>query len=618
VLMVIAIASAVFGWIGLGRARDAEAEAQKSRKDAEKLVSFLIEDFYTELEPTGRLETLGKLAHMTVAYYDGLPPELVTPRTQIFRAMAMVREAAAENASGKVDDAFKHFAEAEAVFEKLRAAGDHSEAVTYGLALTLSSEGNSFVGGGNNGRGTSEQLVQAADLLRPMVYAPNGSRRARQLYGDTLNYLSHEQPLEKGVATCDEARNVLAGLGALDLSDLDATASYADTADSEARELLALGRIADAKALETQVYVLAEKVLGQRPSDLHSLSDRSYAAELLGSLANRLHDDASAADYSNRAVQAGDDEVRFNPADLGSWARWAISIREVADLQLERGEVAHAIATLRALLALEQDRRRPASLGPVVWFQWIPLVHLQAETGDSAGAAQSLKAFARDTGEYLAMLAPDNPRRRILATAEQGIASHLQLIEGQSQPALTNSMAAVESLEQIRIPPGNDISVTARTTLLGRYLDTATRAALRLGHYPQAEALARRWLALPADPNSERDPQIDPSSARAELAHALAMQGRLDEAQKTLQPALAYYQHDQEAGAHGTDFRLDYAYALYVSALTYTSGNDQPKREAALDAAAALIAGASAEARDMASMREVSNLIATARASKHG
>jgi hypothetical protein len=61
VLMVLAGASAVFGWINLGRARAADAEAQKSRGlaekargDAEKLVAFLIDDFYTELEPTGR------------------------------------------------------------------------------------------------------------------------------------------------------------------------------------------------------------------------------------------------------------------------------------------------------------------------------------------------------------------------------------------------------------------------------------------------------------------------------------------------------------------------------------------------------------------------------------
>ena len=68
------------------------ALAEKARGDAEKLVGFLIEDFYAELEPTGRLETMGKLAHMAVSYYDGLPAELMTPQTQTYRGMALIRE----------------------------------------------------------------------------------------------------------------------------------------------------------------------------------------------------------------------------------------------------------------------------------------------------------------------------------------------------------------------------------------------------------------------------------------------------------------------------------------------------------------------------------------------
>ena len=83
----------MFGWVNMRRARAADAEAQKSRllaegarSDAEKLVGFLIDDFYDELEPTGRLETMGKLAHMAVSYYDSLPAELVTPRTETYRA----------------------------------------------------------------------------------------------------------------------------------------------------------------------------------------------------------------------------------------------------------------------------------------------------------------------------------------------------------------------------------------------------------------------------------------------------------------------------------------------------------------------------------------------------
>ena len=84
---------AIFGVISLRRARAAETLAERARGEAEKLVGFLIEDFYTELEPTGRLETMGKLSHMAVAYFDGLPPELLTPGTQVYRGMALCARA---------------------------------------------------------------------------------------------------------------------------------------------------------------------------------------------------------------------------------------------------------------------------------------------------------------------------------------------------------------------------------------------------------------------------------------------------------------------------------------------------------------------------------------------
>ena len=67
-LMVVAGASAVFGWVNLRRAQAADAQAQQARADAEKLVGFLIEAFYTELHSTGRLESLRMLAFMTVGY----------------------------------------------------------------------------------------------------------------------------------------------------------------------------------------------------------------------------------------------------------------------------------------------------------------------------------------------------------------------------------------------------------------------------------------------------------------------------------------------------------------------------------------------------------------------
>ncbi len=613
VLMLLAGAGAIFGWVNMHRARSAELEAQTSRSNAEKLVSFLIEDFYSELEPTGRLDTLGKLAHMTVGYYDGLPPELVTPQTRIYRAMALVREGAALQSSGNIPAAYKNFGEAETIFERLRAAGDQGEPVTYGLALALTTQGYSTVGSSGGGRGTAAQLTQSADMLRPLVYGANPSRRVRSLYADTLNILSHSQTPDKGVASCAEARKVLVTLGALQLADLNATASYADTADSESRELLSLGRVGEARALEQQVYDLAEKVLAQRPGDLHALSDRSWAAELIGSIAGRQHDLATADDYSRRAAQAGEDEVRFNPSDMGAWQRWASGLQQVADLQFERGEVSRSIASLRSLMAMEQDPRRPSDLGPNMWFGWAQLGQLQAQAGDFDASTQSVKGFVHDTGVLIAPLPANDPRRQLLANPAQQMNARLELFAGQTQAAFNDANAIVSRLDLVKTAPGSSAELMQQNFLSG-VLFTASHAALRLGRYPQAEALARRWLALPPNPKSEDDPRIKSSQAAAALGHALAAQARNDEAQATLQPALAFYSGEQHAGAAGTSFRQDFAYALYVSALTRDTDVDgHAKRAADLNAAVQLIDGSSTEAKQLASMRDLSGLITAAR-----
>ncbi len=100
------------------------------------------------------------------------------------------------------------------------------------------------------------------------------------------------------------------------------------------------------------------------------------------------------------------------------------------------------------------------------------------------------------------------------------------------------------------------------------------------------------------------------------LAHAIALQGRNAEARKLLQPALDYYRQQQQAGANGTTFRHDSAYALYVSALSRPAGTSE--RVKGLAEASRLLDGASSEARQLAFMRELARWVAAAQAHPQG
>ena len=108
---------------------------------------------------------------------------------------------------------------------------------------------------------------------------------------------------------------------------------------------------------------------------------------------------AGAFDFAMRSVTGGEDAVRFNPSDLNAWLFWVTGFRQVSDQQYEMGQIENARNTLHAMLALEQDRRRSSSLGPTIWYEWIPLAVLDAQAGNAAGAEAALKGYARDRGE---------------------------------------------------------------------------------------------------------------------------------------------------------------------------------------------------------------------------
>ncbi len=615
VLILLAVAGAAFGFYNMHRAQKAEAQAQASRTHAESLVSFLIEDFYTDLAPTGRLEVLGKLAKKTVAYYDTLPPNLVTRQTKINRSMAMLREAAAQRASGKLDAADKNFTAARGVFQQMYDAGDHSEPVVYGLALALQSQGSNSVLG-NPGHGTVAQLKKAVDLLKPLAHRKGASRRIRQLYADALNYWQITIPPAQQLHTTTDGLKILAGLGALDVSDPDAATTYADMLDTRARALLNARRIDDARAAEQRAYSLAGRVLAKQPGNRHALTDRYYTAQLLSGLASLDHDPAAALDWARKSAQAGEDGVRFNPSDLNNWGNWASGLGAVAQTQFGQGEISQAIATIHSILALAKDPRVPSSLAPMFGYgaYRLGLAEYQARIGDVAAARRALAGYQKDVNAVMAQLSPTDPQRPLEAESVQYGRAYLQLMDGHARQALATITVALHRIDAIKVRSGSAAEGT-RNNVLSSTLVIATLAALREGEYVQAETFAHRLQKLPL-PNSNygTDPRQIQSENTILLAYAVAGQGKHGEARKTLQPALSYYAAQAKAGAGSTQFRRRYATALYVDAISQpATAAGRKQRAADLATAQAQIDDAPKEVQQLVPIRHVASLIAAAR-----
>ena len=613
VLMVVAAASAVFGWVSMQRAKKADLQAQQARSDAEKLVGFLIEDFYEELQPTGRLETLGKLSNQAVKYFDGLPPELVTPQTQVYRGMALIREGGALLASDKIEEGSRSIRDARQLFEKMHAGGDRSEPVTIGLALALFTP---YLAWGPLGgpESKSTDLTQAADLLRPLVSQPEGPRQAKLLYGDILNHMSHAQPKEQGIASCEEGRRVLASIGAKTLEDLTAASIYADTADSQARHALVLGRNEDAERLELEVYEIAEGVLTKRPGDIRSMKNRALAADMLGEIAMRRHDYVKAAQFAERSTAAGEDLVRFNPSDLGSWQYLIRGREQIADIIFQQGKISDALAQSRGTVALADDERLKSSLSPMLEDAWYALAWTDAELGRREAAERTFASAAK-VGEASAnQWAKGNPIRDLTMIRIGMSRARLHFLLGDHQRALDEATAVTRALESGANLRDDGRAAQFYNNLLRSSLGVASGSALRLGRYEDAEKLARSRLPLP--PLNFGNAADQTAREQVQLAHILAAQGRGAEAREVLAPALEHHREGKQAGATGTDFSIDYAEALYVSAISQQPdvGGVAARRSALADAERQL-ATLSAEARQLAGAREVTAWIGAARGS---
>ncbi|HET7204842.1 MAG TPA: hypothetical protein VFI92_15890 [Steroidobacteraceae bacterium] len=609
VLMLVALAGAAFGWINWRRALAADAQTQQARAEAEKLVGFLIEDFYEELEPTGRLETMGKLAHMAVSYYDGLPDELLTPQTQIYRGMALIREGSALLARGDHAQGLPRLDEARALFTKLRQEGHDTEPVKLGLALSLFAR---FSAWGVNGApgSTTADLQQAADLLRPLAHSATGSRDVKLVYADVLNYLSHRQPKLQDIAYCEEARTMLAAMGARDLTDLRAASIYADTSDSQARHSVGHGRIDDAERLTREVYDIAEKVLAQRPGDLRSMANRVLAADVLSRLAGRRHDYRTAGEYAAMAERAGEDFVRFNPADLGAWQYWINGKDLVADVLLEQGRVEEAEAAWHRTVALEQDPRKPSTLAPLLLQVWTKLAMVQARSGSPVEAAASLAEGATAAAGLADREAADSPQRTLFALYPDAWRARLALWQGQYVTARDRSRALAATVRKVAVPPSDPAMTVRRANFLRAVLTTEALAALRTEDFVAAEAAARERRDLPPNTFSELDPQDEVSRSQVILAHALAKRGRLEDARSLVGAEVDRYRQEQQNGATGLSYTLDFAHALYVAALT------EPvlaRRAALLDEAAGLLRGLPRGAQQFVDVRELLAWIEAAR-----
>jgi hypothetical protein len=581
-LAVIAVGSAIFGYVSMKRAQDAEARADETRQlaetargEAEKLVVYLLDDFYLELAPVGRLDIVTALARRALEYYNALPEPLRTTQTERNRALALVRYGSVLRTQDRLDEGRQAIDEAVKILSDMREQGDRSETTAIGLALGYHTQARLM----SSVEKETEALAsstRAVDVIRPLASAPDASIALRRAYGEVLNLQGFLEMSTRrhdaALATLEGARASYRAIDDLTLKDLAAAAGYAESTAWLVQTLVRAGRGDEARRAVDEAVDVAKQVLDRRPGHMQALRAQALATS---PLAGHLRDDMQLAEalvLADATLNAWREFVRLDPGNAISWSNLHVAHLQKASTLQAMGRLSDAAATHRS--ALELDR------------QTQPTVMLRLGLAIHAGrlaVVESLRGNGRQAEE--ALVAQQRFRQWVGSRAESRLTRAFGPLSGDywrtiaaraagdSARALEVGGSFVQRAEQLEPATREDRHFQIEV-LLDAYLPMA-HAAYALKDYATVDRLMTRSSALRKElPDSSLQARREASVEHALAAMALARLGRTSEARAIIGPALEFQRELAARNREDPTQRLDFAKALYAAAL---AGAGEPK-----------------------------------------
>ena len=595
VLAIGAVAGAIFGYVSTKRAQEAEAKAQQTQRlaetargEAEKLVVFLLDDFYVELAPVGRLDIVAGLAKRAIDYYNALPKALRTPETERNRALALVRYGATLRTLARLDEARGAIDEAVKILSTKREQGDNSEATTIGLALGLSTQAR-LLSSFNRDAAALPLSERAVATIRPLATTPDASATSRRAFGEVLNMhgflLMLNRNEEASLAALDEARTAYKSIANLELSDASAAAGYAEVTAWKVQDYANRGNIEDAIRTSKEALDVSGKVLEKRPGHMQALRAQALATS---PLAVALRSDMRLADALaaiETAVRSWREFVRLDPGNTISWSNLGVGYFNKNFILEGMGRFTDGAAAARAGVALDPYAQPSVIFRTNLGGNAGRTAYFEAQLGNRKQAAEALA----QSDQFFAWVIKQLPE----GSYEQAIApTYSRFWRTQVAWVLGDYRAAIESGREITsifepLEPPNDGARFDRARWMSQVYGWIADSAYALGDFEAAEKAALRSLELrKATPSLDLDPdeRRETSNQQAIAALILERRGRHDEAVALINAALA---HQRKLAVRNRDDQFQHvelANALFVAAAVGV-GN----RSAQLNEANALI-----------------------------
>jgi tetratricopeptide (TPR) repeat protein len=584
VLAVVAVAGAVFGWINMNRAQEAQAAALKTRQlaegaraEAEKLVVYLLDDFHLELEPIGRLDVVADLSQRALRYYGGLPPELRSPETERNRAFAQARYASALRTLGRSGEGMKATDEAITTLEALRAKGDTSETAAIGLSIAFNARGR-ILSDQVKLTEAREQAQRSVEVLGPFARAPEAPAAVRRAFGAANNFYGFTQARVGDDAGAEKtlkvAREAYRSIDQLGLGDLSAAAAFAESTSWLMDALQAQGKNQEARMLGEEAYKVAEQVLERRPGHMMALRARALVSSNLGELAVYENQLKVALPFFERAVEDWKAFLRIDPGNTIAFNNHGSSSMGLGFTLESLGRPASAARIFRVAVEGSGKIKLTPSLARNIFF---PLAHAARLETDLGNVAAGREAFSEASRSMRLMIEDPaaNPAARAMAAAtERGFEAQIAMIRGDDATSLEQARDAYGMYE--RAQPQAALGKENRVEGMARMLWLEALAALRLRDYAGAESAGRRSVELMSQ-IPVRTPIQAFERREVPIPHALALArlGRHAEARAALEPLTKHYSKPNAIGDVMTE-AVTLAWVEYAEALA------TPERAAAL------------------------------------
>jgi tetratricopeptide (TPR) repeat protein len=618
-LAIIAVGAGIFGVVGMKRAQEAEAKAQQTeqlaeaaRSESERLIVYLLDDFYRELEPVGRLEIVGELAKRALDYYQGLPIELRGIETQRNQALAQSRYGAVLRNQGRLVEARQMLDSSIPTLDELRSKGDSSEATAIGLALGLMAQARLDVGGGRENADALVPAARAVDVLKAGAQAPEASVAIRRAYAAALTQLGFIQQRtgrnEEALVTLQAALGAYRGIDDLQ-ADNDAAANFGITSGWLMDALDESARPSDALRVGDEGRRAASQVLERQPT--HMLALRARA--LLSSNVARVSENTL---QQSQRLAAGEDAARdwqllsrIDPTNVVTLHNLGVARNNAAEALWDLGRPREALAKqLESNAALEKVAPRSSMVTGNLSGRYFNAAVIAGELGQTALADKYRAEGFRLYRAWVKSFPADSYETELWARSDPVFEAEYAVAKGDLEAAREESKGAREGLLQLK--PGNDPGRRRQQAFTLRRLHAALgRVELESKDFVAAErhyryvAEARRGL----NEKSMSQRRLDAEDT-TRWALALARSGRLDEARPKAAQALAF---ERELHASKPDDQL-HKWNLTVALVASANANPQ-QAKALLAEAQSVFDTLPAEARALRTSRWIDGLITDAR-----